>query len=323
MFFKHTTPDDAPTLAAAVVAVCRPSGWSHPIQPQFLSVLFKNLMNFDADFHKLEATTLAQTKQAFPDNQKRTELIDLMLVLESLCSSVPQDVSEQIEAWADALGVHNERIHLIRDLAKRSLAHAQADFYRNNYFSDKDQSLPNFHELVEKHGLRAYVLTVEPDAQEFERWDALKDYPEGSLGHGMWHFYAQRGFPLPGAPGGVNSSVAHHDWIHVLTDYDSDGIGEMEVAAFSAMATESISPTMNFLGVLSIFQGGLLKSVVGTQPHLGHELEVANGAERLVDALRRGRACTVELIEDMDFFLHARTPLAELRQQWNIIPKAV
>jgi len=323
MFFKHSSPDDAPKMAAAIVAVCRPDGWSQPIQPQFLKVLFKNLMNFDADFETLDATTLEQTKQAFPSDEKRTELIDLMLVLESLCSSVPENVSEQIEAWADEMGVHNERIHLIRDLAKKSLAHAQADFYRNNYFSDKDQSLPHFHELVEKYGLPAYVLTVEPDAQEFERWDALKCCPDGSLGKGMWNFYAQRGFPLPGAPGGVNSSVAHHDWIHVLTDYNSDGIGEMEVAAFSAMATESISPTMNFLGVLSIFQGGLLKSIVGSQPHLGHELEVVNGAERLVDAIRRGRACTIELIEGMNFFEHANTALAELHQKWNIVPKAV
>jgi hypothetical protein len=51
---------------------------------------------------------------------------------------------------------------------------------------------------------------------------------------------------FPELLGGVNSAVAHHDWIHVLTDYDSDGVGEIEVAAFSTMATNSDSPVMNF-----------------------------------------------------------------------------
>jgi hypothetical protein len=56
---------------------------------------------------------------------------------------------------------------------------------------------------------------------------------------------------------------------------------------------------------------------------LGHELDVPNGAERLIDAFRRGRTCSVELIEGMDFFQYANTPLEELRLQWNILPKAI
>jgi hypothetical protein len=89
------------------------------------------------------------------------------------------------------------------------------------------------------------------------------------------------------------------------------------------MATSSDSPVMNFLGVLSIFQGGLLKSLVASaNPHLGHDLEISNGMERVVDALQRGRKCNVDLIEGMNFFEYADRPLEALRIEWNIVPKA-
>lgn len=79
---------------------------------------------------------------------------------------------------------------------------------------------------------------------------------------------------------------------------------------------------MNFLGTLSIFQGGLLKSLVGSiKPHLGHDLEVSNGVERVVNALQRGRGCNVDLVGGMNFFDYAHRPLDALRVEWNVVPK--
>ena len=45
----------------------------------------------------------------------------------------------------------------------------------------------------------------------------------------------------------------------------------MEVAAFTTMATDAPGAVMAFLGTLSIFQGGLLKTIVGSAPHLDHD----------------------------------------------------
>ena len=323
MFFKKIALEDAPVVAGALVSACRLDGWSNPLQPQFLRVLFKNFMSYDADFETLAPISIEEFKKAIPFQEKHSEVIDLMLAVELLCHLIPESVVNSIESWSGALGIHNERLNLVRDLARQSLAVAQSDFYRNNYFSDKDESLPHFHRLVKEYGLPAYMLTLTADPVELARWEGLASFPENSLGSGLWHFYKKRGFSFPGSVGGVNPSVAHHDWIHVLADYDSDGIGEMEVAAFSAFATQSISPTMNFFGTLSIFQGGLLQSIVGDKPHLGHELEVPNGSERIVDAFKRGRACSVDLIEGMNFFDHAHIPLDKLRTQWNIRPKSI
>jgi len=323
MFLKKIHPKDAPIAAAAIIGACRLDGWTHELQPQLLHVLFKNLLDFECDFKTFPGSSAEAVGAVFQDHESRSEIIDLMLMAETLCAEIPEDVASSVSAYAKYFGVANERINMLRDLAKHSIAKAQEDFYRNNYFSDKDLAIENFHALVKDYGLPAYVLGVKDDPEELMRWEALSNLPDGSLGKGLWSFYKKRGFVFPGTAGGCNSAVAHHDWIHVLTDYDSDGVGEIEVAAFSAMATSSDSPVMNFLGVLSIFQGGLLKSLVASaNPHLGHDLEISDGMERVVDALQRGRECNVDLIEGMNFFEYADRPLDTLRIEWNIVPKA-
>jgi ubiquinone biosynthesis protein Coq4 len=165
------------------------------------------------------------------------------------------------------------------------------------------------------------MMTLEVSDEIATRYENLQQYPAASLGRGLWDFYKKRNFTFPGVIGGINEAVAHHDWIHVLADYDSDGIGEIEVAAFSTMATESESAVMNFLGVLSIFQGGLLKTIVAGAPHLGHDMEVTNGLERVSTALKRGKEVAIDLVLGINYFDYAHEPLEELRKRWNIPSK--
>jgi hypothetical protein len=323
MFFKHTTPTDAPLMAAAVVGACRINGWSDDFQPLFLTTVFKSLMSYDCDFLTLPSISVEQFAKAIPERGKRNEVIDLMLAVEMLCSEIPQAVSDSITSWANQLGIENSGLALVRDLAKKSIAQAQQDFYRTNYYHDKALTLPKFAQLEKQHGINAVMLTLEESTQVTAQFESLENCPAGSLGRGLWDFYKKRGFSFPGVVGGVNQSVAHHDWIHVLAEYDSDGIGEMEVGAYSSMATESPAAVMAFLGVLSIFQGGLLKTIVGSAAHLGHELEVNNGPKRIADALRRGRECSIDLITDINFFDYANRQLTDLRREWNIVPKGL
>ena len=322
MFFKHSALSDAPLMARAVYSACHQNTWDSDLQPQFLNVIFKNLMEHDCDFNALDNITVEEFLIQVPDQSKRSEVIDLMLTVEMLCPQISPAVSESITAWSHGLGVDHNGLALLRDLANKSITQAQHDFYRNNYYHTLDLADPNYVQLEKKYGLPAIMLTVEQSPQLLAKYDALEFCPAGSLGRLFWEFYKQRGFLFPGSMGGVNHAVAHHDWIHVLTDYDSDGIGEMEVAAFSAMTTDSPGALMAFLGVLSIFQGGLLKTIVGTAPHLGHELEVVNGPLRIADALRRGKKCAIDLVTEIDFFNYANSDVIELRNKWNITAKS-
>ena len=321
MFFKHTTPADAPLMAQAVVSTCRQNAWFDEMQPQFLQTIFHNLMSYDCDFHTLEPISIEEFALAMPERQKRNEVLDLMLATELLCSSISPEISDAINLWAQQLGIQNNGLALVRDLSKKLTIQAQQDFYRSNYFYDKDLALPDFANLDQKYGLSATMMTVEISDEMAARYENLQQYPVGSLGRGLWDFYKKRNFTFPGVIGGINEAVAHHDWIHVLAGYDSDGIGEIEVAAFSTMATESESAVMNFLGVLSIFQGGLLKTIVAGAPHLGHDMEEANGPERIAIALHRGKEVNTDLVLGINYFDYAHEPLEELRKRWNIQSK--
>lgn len=321
MFFKYTTPADAPIMARAVISTCRSNGWLNDVQPLFLKTIFHNLMSYDCDFLTLDPISIEEFALAMPELEKRKEVLDLILATELICTSISPEISDAINLWAQKLGIENTGLALVRDLSKNLTAQAQQDFYRSNYFYDKDLASPDFSQLDEKHGLSATMMTVESSKAVAERYQNLEHYAAGSFGKALWDFYQKRGFTFPGLIGGVNEAVAHHDWIHVLADYDSDGLGEMEVAAFSTMATKSDSAVMNFLGVLSIFQGGLLKTIVGNAPHLGHELEIADGPQRISIALQRGKAVNTDLILDINFFDYAHEPLEDLQKKWNIPPK--
>jgi hypothetical protein len=137
-----------------------------------------------------------------------------------------------VERWAAELGVDDNGLLLVRDLAANAQARATADFYRLNWIGDGDpQDDPHFQELLAHYGSAAYALTVEADPAITARWQALADCPAGSLGQALHGFYQERGFCLPGVVGSGNEALAQHDWIHVITGYGTTPLGEMQVTA--------------------------------------------------------------------------------------------
>ena len=94
-------------------------------------------------------------------------------------------------------------------------------------------------------------------------------------------------------------------------------IGEVENAAFGSASSSIIGSTLWFLGVMAMYEGGLFDSVVaGGQQHI---ISAPGVSERIVSALRRGRACTQDLL-DIDYFNFAERPLEELQCEWGISP---
>ncbi len=321
MFLIHSSVDHAPLLAAALVGACRGTGWLSPLQPRFLGVLFDQLLDHPVDFHELAATTPEAVAQALPSPEQRRELVELMVTVEMLCDAIPAWLEGSIEHWAGQLGVEDRSLQLARDLAAQASAKALHDFYRLNWMGEQDRASPSFEGLLARHGDQAYALTVEPDPLEAARWRALEHCPPGSIGRTLWEFYDERGFGFPGELGAANGALAHHDWIHVLADFDTSPMGEMEVTAFQAAASTLPGATLGFIGAVSIFQTGLLPSLV-VGPGYTHSLEVPGGPERIADAIRRGRACRRDMFVEIDFFGVATEPLASLRERWGITPKA-
>jgi hypothetical protein len=319
VFLIHTPPSQAPLLAAAVVSACRlPQGWVEPLQPRLLRVLFSQLLGWSGDLEGLPPVTPEALALALPEAAQRRELIALMVALEMVCRPIPEALQASVQRWAEALGVHELSLLLARDLVGHSQALATADFYRLNWIGEGEQHDPQLPERLRHFGLRAYALTVEPDAAVSERWRALGRCPEGSLGHALTSFYAERNFRLPGEVGGGNEALAHHDWIHVVAGYDTTPIGEMEVTAFMAAASRSPGAMLGFLGAVSIYETGLLRSVV-VGPDYAHTLAAPGGAERVASAIARGARCRVDPLLALDYFAIADQPLAKVRADWDLL----
>jgi len=161
-----------------------------------------------------------------------------------------------------------------------------------------------------------------PDSAECLRWSNLEHCAAGSLGRGVWKFYVEHGFSFPGVVGAANGATAIHAWIHVLTDYPPTGLGEIEIGAFRMSSSSLPGAGLSFLAELGFWQSGTIQSVL-TGWHPGaYSMDVTGGPEAVADAFRRGRECNRDFYDHWDFFDFKDQDLDELRQLWNIVPKA-
>jgi ubiquinone biosynthesis protein Coq4 len=124
-----------------------------------------------------------------------------------------------------------------------------------------------------------------------------------------------RRFLFPGERGAVVPEAGRHDFLHVVSGYDTDGAGETEVTAFDAGLAKLEDPFGLLFGTLCMF-------------HLGQKLRGEKGApainrphfdaERVGRAYRRGLLAEADLGAGWDFWADVERPLEELRRQYNI-----
>ena len=322
MFLVHTPPEHAAIVARAVVAACRLDGWRSPVQPQLLHTLFNRLLGQDLDFETLRPLPESDVAAALSSHAERDELIQLMAAMETLCNPVPPEMERSVARWARDLHVSERSLTYVRELARGETAKAVRDFYRLNWIGDLDRRSPGFHALLRQVGDKALAFTAAADPAEAARWQALRDNPGGSIGRTVWEFYSARGFLFPGQQGAVNAAVAQHDWLHVLGDYGTTPLGEIEVLSFQTAATKAPGGMLGLVGALALFESGAMPAslIVSDQPT--HALAAPGALDRMAEAIARGNACRTDLLLDVDFFQHAATPLADLRTRFGIPPKS-
>jgi hypothetical protein len=292
------------------------------VQPRLLHTLFNRLLGKDFDFERLPPATPAEAANALRTRAERDELIQLMVVMEVLANPLPAALAQSVATWARALGVHERALTYLRDLAHGETAKAVHDFYRLNWIGDLDRRAPHFTALVRRVGDTAYALTPEPNATEAARWERLGTNPPGSIGRTLSEFYAVRGFKVPGQAGGVNAAVAQHDWLHVLADYGTTPLGELEVISFQAAASRTPGGLLGLVGALALFESGLMPASLLVKDEAVHALDAPGAVERMAEAVARGAACRTDLLLDVDFFKHAPEPLSDVRVRFGVPPKS-
>jgi hypothetical protein len=218
--------------------------------------------------------------------------------------------------------VEERSLVFLRDLARGEIAKSVQDMYRLNWIGDLDRRNPDFRALLEHAGQAAYAMTTEEDPEQAARWTALASCPAGSIGRQLSAFYQMRGFGVPGEAGAVNEAVAQHDWIHLLADYGTTPLGEIEVVSFQTTCSRTPGAPLGLLAALALFESGAWAAGLITKAYPGEGLSRPGGIERMAEAISRGKSCNTDLLLDVDFFPIANEPLEELRSRFGIPPKS-
>jgi hypothetical protein len=174
-------------------------------------------------------------------------------------------------------------------------------------------------EIWNKEGVRGIFKMVRGLMGKYEnpaiaaRYQALEQYPSGSLGRTLWEHWRENGFALPGQKGGAPEQICFHDCAHVLSGYGTTPAEEVQVACFSA-GFQRRDPFTFVLFVLLQFHVGVRMTPI-TEARTGFF-----DPEKAMVAVRRGAAMTVDLNSGWDYWPVMSEQVEELRRRYNILP---
>jgi len=280
------------------------------IELEMLEAIRDHVLHAEVDLGALHDSTPTELAARIEDPRKRQELVQFLVLIPYLDMQVDTRKVALVDEFAAAVGVEAqtlEDLHRVRDGRLKRLAF---DYGRRSI-----EEFAGAEGAWEK--LRAVALSLHQfvgDAKVAERYRALEDFPEGSLGHTLFHFYRERKFPLPGETKSFSEMVIGHDCCHILAGFNTDMKGEMDVAGFEAGLYENGFGFELLLEVILDFHLGKTFTTVGL-------LEPGSGnfhPESVVAGYERGVACRVNPLEDWDFWAVADQPVRDLRKRYGL-----
>ena len=317
---------EARTIAGGVANAVAADGELTGLQRLLLEALIESMTTFVVPVRNVPRLGPAEFARALARRSEpfRQRMLQLMLVCALVLVPLPDEVVKRIEEYASELGVTNDMLRVAERYAHGSLGVALIDFQRSGYMQAWD---PSHAEVL--HTSRALNDAWEQcvlDLELAQRWEALRDLPEDSLGRAVARFYEARGFSYPGRPGSAPPLLAQHDWVHVIADYGSSVESELEVFAFISRANDDPRAFSLLAMVISLFETGYLASGAGLfeydRGHLSHE----GMAVRLADAMRRGALVAAHAggpdLLGRDWFADAPRPIDEVRAELGVVPKS-
>lgn len=238
------------------------------------------------------------------------DAVRILAVMSLVDGKLDHDRIDSVFAYADALGIQDKYLGLLRMSIDGDEPAALAEMINANMISitGKPWTSGDINEW-----LMPYAHGHE-DKTMADRFEDLKNLPEDSFGHHFWAHFKHSDYEFPGDPAALNAAFSKpHDSAHVLTGFATDPRGELLVSTF----TSTMHPYYPLAGhVLPVIFSW----------HLNIEInKVAKDAKGSLDpdvfwrAWAAGAATTVDTFDhDWDFWSYIEVPLVELRRQWAI-----
>ena len=312
------TPEHAAAVFGLVRAAFAPTGGLDELQDRLVCDLGELISpGVGSGPPALDADGIAATSV-----DERRSAMHLAVVLEMMEHPLRPEVAESVEAFFTGLGVPHRLLGDARLLAGQHFGALASDLSRHSWYHTATVEGRRQGRLFELLGSRLAELGVAPDDRVARRWRSLGECPDGSWGRGVYEFYVAHGFPFPGERHGIYEIGARHDWVHVLTDYDTEPEGELDVFAFIAATMPGESGLALLAVTLGVFQNDALKRVRGKviRNAAVDTLSTGDAVDRWALAFWRGTQCTTDIMADVDLFAMADVPLEEARRRFNIVP---
>ncbi|HEY3252663.1 MAG TPA: hypothetical protein VGJ91_01905, partial [Polyangiaceae bacterium] len=231
-----------------------------------------------------------------------------LAIVTALVEGTPSPATEQtVRELASALGIDEAGLKVLNEVAHGHALMARVDTFRRfSRFMRNAKGFPGFLRMA------LPVLGLGGgDPELAARYRALEQCAPGSFGRALYDHFVHNEFKFPGELGGL--PLVFHDVGHVLSGYDTDPQGEIQQAAFQAGFSRQDGFTFLLFGIL--------------QFHLGLRITpVAQGyrglfdVSRVLEALRRGAACKLDLGQDFDPFTYKDRSLEAVRETLGVPP---
>lgn len=250
----------------------------------------------------------------------RQQLIQAMVVMAFFEHPPSRERSARIDAYAKALDVDEKSVRVIHDYAENHMKRMVIDSYRETAVIEWEKA------FIKEEGLSTVVKNMlgtfhKGEAPELAaKFTALEHCPPGSLGRKFWEMYSSRKWPFPGQDGGVPEAITVHDWVHILSGYEPNMIGEIQVNAFMAAGSSKPTGFSTMVLALGLYEAGAFK-IPNIPQSEGHVMEEPNAPAALADAIRRGIATNEDLLEGIDHWALKDESVVELRKRFHIIEK--
>jgi uncharacterized tellurite resistance protein B-like protein len=305
------TPSQARAAIGAMRAVADASPGMHPDERSMLAVTARAL-SIQEDPQSIPAIEPEELAALVTEPRDRLRVLQCMLLMSLMDGRADREESELIRRFATTLGVHDERVDSLRQLAEGRLTRLWLGLAWRSYGHEE------FIKALRDEGPRGVWKVVGPMIGAATDWGlarkfiAFGEHDEGTLGRAYFDWVRTHRFPFPGEPGGVPERGVWHDLTHVLGGYGTDPDGEVQVVSFIAGYRRE-DPFFWLFTIALQFHLGLRVSPYSPGGHTGHFQP-----ELVQRAYARGQRVKIDLSDDWNWEPHMARPIALVREELGI-----
>jgi hypothetical protein len=271
-----------------------------------------HVFGIDVDLVALPASSPDELAAALSDDRQRALATNFLVLVPYADTTVEEHEVDRVDAYAAAMGTTPDTLADLHKVRQGHIKRLMLDYFRRAGTGVKMKG--------DDRGLirRTYdeIHQYMGDPKITERYLPLANYDSGTLGREFFDFYRSRGFSLPGEKHSLGEEVVSHDCTHILSGFNTDGTGEINVAGFEAGMKKNDFGFELLMEVILDFQLGIDFGVqfVGYKSKVG-EMD----PDQMMLGIHRGLGCNVDTMgPEWDFWAVADRQVADLRAEYDI-----